>query len=43
MPGCFVLRVVEGKVAEYVGQVDFLELYRQLGAIPPLSSDIGRR
>jgi|SRR5579859_711553 len=43
VPGCFVFQVADGKVAEYVGHVDFLGLYTQLGAIPPLSSDIGRR
>jgi steroid delta-isomerase-like uncharacterized protein len=41
--GCFVFRVSGDQVAEYVGHVDFLGLYTQLGAIPPLSTDIGRR
>jgi steroid delta-isomerase-like uncharacterized protein len=41
--GCFVFQVTDGKVSEYVGHVDFLALYTQLGAILPLSSDIGRR
>ena len=43
VPGCFVFRVADGKVAEYVGHVDFLGMYRQLGAIAPLSSDVGRQ
>lgn len=42
IPGAFVFRVAEGQVAEYVGHVDFLGLYRQLGVIAPLSSDVGR-
>jgi steroid delta-isomerase-like uncharacterized protein len=41
--GAFVFRVQDGKVSEYVGHVDFLAMYRQLGAIPPLSSDVGRQ
>jgi steroid delta-isomerase-like uncharacterized protein len=43
VPGCFVFRVADGKVSEYVGHVDFLGMYAQLGALPPLSSDVGRR
>ena len=43
IPGCFVFRVAAGKVSEYVGHVDFLGLYVQLGVVPPLSSDVGRR
>ena len=43
VPGCFVLRLAGGQVAEYVGHVDFLGMYTQLGLVPPLSSDIGRR
>jgi steroid delta-isomerase-like uncharacterized protein len=43
IPGCFIFRVADGKVAEYAGHVDFLGLYVQLGAIQPLSSDVGRR
>jgi steroid delta-isomerase-like uncharacterized protein len=41
--GCFVFRVQDDKVAEYVGHVDFIGMYRQLGVIPPLSSDVGRQ
>lgn len=42
-PGCFVFKVEDGKVSEYIGHVDFLGMYRQLGAISPLSSDVGRQ
>ena len=42
IPGAFVFRIVDGHVSEYVGHVDFLGLFTQLGAIPPLSADIGR-
>lgn len=42
IPGCFVFRVAGDKIAEYVGHVDFLGMYVQLGAVPPLSSDVGR-
>jgi len=41
--GCFIFRVAEGKISEYAGHVDFLGLYRQLGVIAPLSSDVGRQ
>ena len=41
--GCFVFKVADGKVTEYAGHVDFLGMYVQLGAVPPLSSDVGRR
>ena len=43
VPGCFVFRVADGKVSEYVGHVDFLGMYVQMGAVSPLSSAVGHR
>lgn len=41
VPGCFVFHVEGDKIAQYVGHVDFLAMYTQLGALPALSSDVG--
>ncbi|MGB8224843.1 MAG: ester cyclase [Polyangiales bacterium] len=40
--GAFVFQIVQDQVADYTGHVDFLRLYRQVGAIQPLASDVGR-
>jgi len=42
IPGCFVFRIAQDKVAEYVGHPDLLNTYIQLGILPPVSMDVGR-